>query len=1436
MRSCLSSCLIFFLAASYVLYGQGSYILKIENENALRVIESRFDGEIKLNRVIDNSIRAFRKMAGNSTLSANQISLLDKLGQYYVLAAEGLSENEIHAALSEIDGIAGITPNYYFTIDSEEPDDERFDEQWGLEAVNALKAWDRASGKGILVGVVDTGIDFGHPDLAGQIWINPAEDFNGNGHFDPWPSDEERDGTFGDLNGIDDDANGYVDDVVGYDFVDQKVMNLGDSFAPDPYPADEHGHGTTVSGIIAAEKDNGIGIAGLAFNSKIVVLRAMDVNGGGESDDIATAIVYAALNGVKVINLSFGERFDTPLIHDAVRFAFSMGSLVVASSGNNGWDLNHYPSDYDEVISVGASTVKSMRDYRSNYGSRLDLLAPGTGILSTQLGSSYKLYDGTSMAAPHVSAVAAMLLETDPTYSPDDIRGIIKASARDIEENGWDLYTGNGILDAENTLEMRGRTNLKFEYPQNEYVINRDKITKLTVTGSAATPLFESFQLFIAEGGSQRNDTAGAPEKQYSWTTVTDTLDEQVVNGKLGEIDISGLKDTNYTIRLRVNLKNMNTLEKRIQIYIVSGDSTLEITDIETAYPFFEDERAVFIGAKTNFKASFKVRFRPKGGSDKYQESAEMAYKSNYHSILIDRELALGEYEAEALAWREGADTSLKTFTFVKSREAMPRERFSRKEYSTRPAYIHGNVETIYGNNPAIAVNDFSNATWGAAKIYNYIEGRFEAADSTDDIWIPVGMGDSNGDGINEVLAYRSGQTMLFQAENPGGNPFASAIFTDTLLYNFWASAMSDIDGDGLPEVLGYSDTAYHAITYKNGAYRHLAMAMSDNPYKYIGTFPGIATGDFNGNGKTEICFGNDRGNIFIWEYNGGGFDRIFIDEVSRTSGSQHIASGDIDGDGTPEILLGNFGTNLFIENNSGGDPLWLFRILKFTGSKYEYVWEDYVYGVRGGLGYRNAVALGNLDGEQGDEIIFSPFPNLYVMKWNSAESIMEPLWFYDAAFTNSAIIHDFDGNGINELGFNGIFYGPQSSGMSVSFFEYDMDYAGPATPTGFDGRAADGSSALFRWNASPDAEEYYLYRLVDIGGETFAEPVDTTTETSSTVTGLAKDAYYDFVLRAYNSNMEENFSGWTPLVRIFTHEPIEPTNIILKNMNKILEVSFSGRLGREIIDPGYFTILDENKNYLSAPVGTLFANDTTLILTFAEALSPGNRYLSVEPFPDYYGTLSRRSDFGFKIDETTPKEELYLLKLDVITKTELSVEFSEPVRESGAVNFANYTFNPELIPKDILLSSSNNARLRIYLDPVKPIGAFGKSYTLTVRNVVAQSGVRMTTGAGNTLGFVFTAENLEDAFVYPNPVRLSSDDEIYFAGLPARAEVVIMTLGGDVLRRLNEFDGNGGTEWDGRDSRGEKLGTGVYLFKVIEKLDDGGERISSFKKFAVMR
>jgi thermitase len=341
----------------------------------------------------------------------------------------GVSVGAAVADLQRMDGVLYAEPDHVLH-QTVTPDDPLLSDEWGLSAIRAPEAWDVTTGSAqVTVAVVDTGIDATHPDLSPNLWTNPGESGGGR-----------------EANGLDDDGNGHIDDMHGWDFVDQ-----------DAQPQDGNGHGTHVSGTIAARGDDATGVAGVSWTAGLMALRVLGDNGSGYVSDILTAYAYAARNGARVVNASLGGDRFSRAEHDAIAAAPS--TLFVVAAGNDGASNDAtpaYPCDYDlaNVVCVAASDRDDALASFSNYGAAsVDLAAPGVDIASTWPGAGYAYLSGTSMATPHVSGAAALLLAHDGGLTVAGLRSALLSSTHPSPALAGRVVTG-GRLDVAAALAV----------------------------------------------------------------------------------------------------------------------------------------------------------------------------------------------------------------------------------------------------------------------------------------------------------------------------------------------------------------------------------------------------------------------------------------------------------------------------------------------------------------------------------------------------------------------------------------------------------------------------------------------------------------------------------------------------------------------------------------------------------------------------------------------------------------------------------------------------------------------------------------------------------------------------------------------------------------------------------------------------------------------
>jgi len=342
----------------------------------------------------------------------------------------------------------GTAPSYPMPLPTVEPNDPLYPHyQPCLRIIRAPEAWGITTGsEDPVVAIVSTGATLDHPDLEDKIWINPGE----------VPG-----------NGIDDDGNGYVDDVHGWDFCthdytqDYPYCAIEDNDPTDDNCIkDYYGFGTQLAGVVAAATNNNEGIAGVSWGARIMPVKVFGYDAGGTLAAISQGISYAARNGAKIILMAFWVDDECPrILRDAVNDAYSRGSLLVAPAGNCPFEIRDghpvcvgnptaYPAALDPVVAVAATDTSDNLCWFSRYGPYVDVAAPGCTIYSTACPIPYYGRSSTTLAAAHVAGLAALIYSVNPDLPADDVEDIIELSADDVEDPGWDEYTGFGRINA----------------------------------------------------------------------------------------------------------------------------------------------------------------------------------------------------------------------------------------------------------------------------------------------------------------------------------------------------------------------------------------------------------------------------------------------------------------------------------------------------------------------------------------------------------------------------------------------------------------------------------------------------------------------------------------------------------------------------------------------------------------------------------------------------------------------------------------------------------------------------------------------------------------------------------------------------------------------------------------------------------------------------
>lgn len=484
----------------------------------------------------------------------------------HVSLAAGLERLNRHPA------VLFAEPDFPLSVAELRPNDFRYGEQWHLEDreaggdearfdIGAPRAWSESTGSpAVRVAIIDTGIDYFHPDLEANIWVNEGE-IPGNG--------------------LDDDANGYVDDIHGYDFV-----------SDDGDPMDDHHHGTHVAGIVGAVGNNEIGVTGVCWQVQLMALKSFDENGDSRVSDSIVAIQYAIANGATVLNASWGGSDPSQALEMALSEAWNAGLVIVAAAGNNRSDDLYYPAALDGVIAVAALTREGRRARFSNYGDFVDVSAPGDRIMSTLPESSYSPLSGTSMAAPQVAGLAALLLGHYPDYGVREVTDIIANTTRPLED---DTLLQSGLIDAGRAMRIdQALPTLALDVPDVIY-------GRVDIRGTVVGESLAEYTVWHGKGTH--------PEE---WIPILSDSKPVEQGGILvPEFSTGGLDDGALSIRLTATNQGGHTAEQRTVTHVRNTWITSpENNDILRAGTEIEIRGTVF-GDLTQYRLEYGIGYQP---------------------------------------------------------------------------------------------------------------------------------------------------------------------------------------------------------------------------------------------------------------------------------------------------------------------------------------------------------------------------------------------------------------------------------------------------------------------------------------------------------------------------------------------------------------------------------------------------------------------------------------------------------------------------------------------------------------------------------------------------------------------------------------------------------------------------------------------------------
>ncbi|MEM9665195.1 MAG: S8 family serine peptidase [Bacteroidota bacterium] len=1293
-------------------------------------------------------------------------------------------------------------------------DDPLLDSLAHLSVIRTEPAWRITRGAGVQIGVLDTGIDFSHPDLADRRWVNPGEDLNGNGRLDP-----------SDYNGRDDDGNGFVDDLYGFDFVDRATpIEAGDYTGRDAFPDEDpapgggRGHGTFVAGVLSATGGNEVGIVGVAPEAQLVSLRAFGSDGLGEDDDVAAAIVYAADLGVEVINLSFGDVYWSPLMHEAIRYAVSQGTVMVASAGNVGGDAPHYPSDYPEVLSVAwLDAAGAGIAGRGTFGVGIDLGAPGSGIFTTlfprpdqdpaAITARYGRRSGSSVAAPMVAGAAALLKAVDATLSPASIRSTLTATAEDLGEPGWDQRTAAGRLNVGAALQRALPGRIELLAPDfGEALDPRETV----VIGTVLDPDLVSYQVFY---------TPGAEDITEAWTPLSPVQTGQVWRDTLAVWPTTNLPDSAYTLRLVATVGSGQPIEVRHRVVLDRTPPTLTVRETGTALlgPYW----GVTVDLETDDLT--EVTLNVLRGPDTLAVQSDR--RTRRHGVSWwDTEGRGGPVTIELIARNVAGLVSRykRSLEIPAAVSAWPLERavLQAPHGFLLPQLTDFDDDGLR----ELVFNRYQDGWVGdSLMIYEWGGGDVQRVQTVLASVIPRDVGDGDGDGRRELLTQVGGATLVLEAPEARRYPTALA-FADTVgLRNPFDDAASfgtryvDFEGDGQQELLVHNTRAWRVLGAQGETYAErfrlenpTGVGRSEIDRNEFQQAEALYE-DLDGDGRAELLVGDSDGDWIMYASPNGGLPApIWTFETDRYNAGDRLAAGRLLDQ--REAVFATFTQNWTQATRTGEREPDLGRL---------YLWISDLQGgfqavdsllLPGPLSRHGSLVFADLDQDGGDELVVSSAPHLYVLSWTAEQGWQLRLHqgpvraahptappvvgaALDTVGVRSTVTvaGDLDGDGRTDL-----------VAASRDGRMHWWRWAGrPAVepPRWVQAFPQDDSTLVLTWS-HPGADSVRILAAPP-GGALDVQATWRPEEARSMTASLRRLAVSDVALQAWRGGSS---SPLTARVQLVPHAPARVVDVTRANADRV-DVRFSLPLAPSTA-PGSFRIGAQ-----TAETVTLSEGGTVAQVRFAEALEEGQR-LVWQGVTDHL--LAPVADTSARIPALlAAPRELRLASWEIDPDSQVVVlRFSASLDPASAQVRPHYRVEPAGQVEAVSFDPERPAEVRVRIGGI-PLGPTGQSTRLIVDGVEGQAGEALA-AEGNTVILSQAATSLADVYTYPNPYRADRHPErVTVAGLTPGARVRIYSATGLLVRSLEATDQTGGLLWDLRDERGALVPSGLYLLRV---------------------
>ncbi|OQY39715.1 MAG: hypothetical protein B6226_01375 [Candidatus Cloacimonetes bacterium 4572_65] len=884
------------------------------------------------------------------------VPLLDRSdNNYYIISTKrDIPLNDIENKRSTFSGVDSIQPNYLNTFHGIVDDPYFLQQQHSL--CNISKAWGYTTGDNdIIIAVVDSGILFEHPDLENVIYKNENE----------IPD-----------NGIDDDNNGYIDDYQGWDFADAPELStiaLGDYTGRDNDASDENYHGTHVSGIIGAETNNGEGIAGVMWNVKILPIRGgfKTTSGGGylQDDDVSSAIIYATDMGANIINMSWGDSNYSSIIADACQYAYDHGVILVGSSGNDPGPTISYPAKLSTVISVGSVDRDKGLSGFSSYGIDLDIVAPGSEVISTYSiegdSNGYTTMSGTSMSSPYAAGIIGLLLSYRPDITFDELKTLLYATSEDLGDAGFDIFHGYGLINAENLLASVETPYIAIDYPFENMGVS----SSFDIVGTIELDDFFRYSV------TYTSEEIPTPLDWYDCETHVNSpefYDEPITNGVLKRFEVEDeVPDGEYRIRISVQTNSGETYNILKHINI---DKTLPYLteDLYVEKRYRSNIVNYYLKCRFNENVNIVANFYDEDGGEytSYSSVSDsviyISFPENLPSGSIDVQLTATN--KSGLEYNSGLIEDIGEIDY----SSTPINKFSLNQFDT------GMIGTKdYYDFDGNGINEFVamsilDGGFGEVRVLEQSGDSFITKYTFADDFRALDIGNTNDYGM-EILGLRLDKLFIYETYEGSNYPLDSYIQE---ISNAAGGIFADYNGDGEENLLCVineaAQTVVNLYARQENEFIQRKTLYNTTETDSRNTFvPWLKCARLDSDIYPDIITADKDGDVIIFEIKPGEDDYQVWTTRIPVPNAYYIDYGDITGDGINEFIVGGYVTNQ--ENlNSTHFQFYLFK----SDSNDSYYLLDTIS--FDNVDSNNSLTIVDMNNDGKDEIYLSLTPYLY--------------------------------------------------------------------------------------------------------------------------------------------------------------------------------------------------------------------------------------------------------------------------------------------------------------------------------------------------------------------------------------------------------------------------------------------------------------------------